>query len=201
MQKDGCGIFIAGRDMIIESIFSTLDAVGQPNFAPMGVSWDEEEMTVRPFRQTQTCRNLLATGYGVVNVTDDVLAFVQSGLYDAVLPHFAASRVPGVVFQGVCYWRELEVVAVAGNQDRAEIRCRVVSKGWKRDFLGFSRAKGAVVEATILATRLHLHDRETVPEELRRYEEIVIKTGNDTERTALRQIREFVRRWSNDAGH
>ena len=62
--------------MIIETIFSTVDERGQPNFAPMGVVWGEEELAVRPFRQTQTCRNLLATGYGVVNLTDDVLAFV-----------------------------------------------------------------------------------------------------------------------------
>lgn len=180
--------------MIIEAIFSTVDERGQPNFAPMGVVWGEEELVVRPFRQTQTCRNLLATGHGVVNLTDDVLAFVQSALYDAVLPHFPASAVPGVVFRGACSWRELAVVTAAGTAERAEVRCRVVSKGWQRDFLGFNRAKGAVIEATILATRLHLHDRETVLEELRRYEEIVRKTGSDTERVAFERVYEFVRR-------
>jgi hypothetical protein len=184
--------------MIIETIFSTLDASGQPNFAPMGILWGEQEETVRPFRDTRTYSNLIATGYGVANVTDDVLAFVQSALYDAVLPHFSASVVPGVVLQKTCYWRELEVVAVAGNQDRAEIRCRVVGKGWQRDFLGFSRAKGAVIEAAILATRLRQRDRETVLEELRRYEEIVHKTGDEAERTALQDVREFVGRWTSD---
>jgi len=65
------------------------------NFAPMGIDWGEDELTVRPFRQSRTCHNLIATGYGVANLTDDVLAFVQSGLYDAALPHFPASAVPG----------------------------------------------------------------------------------------------------------
>jgi len=184
--------------VIIETIFSTLDEFGQPNFAPMGILWGEEEVTVRPFRDTRTYGNLIATGYGVANVTDDILAFVRTALDNAVLPCFPAQHVPGVVFQGTCYWRELEVVAVAGNRDRAEIRCRVVGKGWQRDFLGFSRARGAVIEVAILATRLRLRDRETVLEELRRYEEIVRKTGDEAERAALQYVREFVGRWTCD---
>ncbi|MEW6231004.1 MAG: DUF447 domain-containing protein [Chloroflexota bacterium] len=186
--------------MIIETIFSTLDASGRPNFAPMGVLWGEEEVTVRPFRSTHTYRNLLATGYGVANVTDDVLAFVQSALEDVALPHFPARCVPGVVFQGACYWRELAVVAAGGGEERAEVLCRVVGKGWQRDFLGFCRARSAVIEATILATRLHRHDRETVLEELRHYGETVRKTGNDAERVAFERVCEFVRRWQSDRG-
>ena len=182
--------------MIIETIFSTVNEIGQPNFAPMGVVWGEEELTVRPFRQSRTCHNLLATGYGVANLTDDVLAFVQSGLYDAALPHFPASTVPGVVFQEACSWRELAVVTVAGTAERAEVRCRVAGKGWRRDFLGFNRARSAIIEATILATRLHLHDPATVAEALDRYEVIVEKTGDEGEKTAFEWIREFVRRWS-----
>ena len=181
--------------MIIETIFSTVDEMGQPNFAPMGIIWGEDELIVRPFRQSRTCHNLLASGYGVANLTDDVLAFVQSGLYDAVLPWFPASSVPGVVFQEACSWRELEVIAATGTPDRAEVRCRVVGKGWRRDFLGFNRARSAVIEAAILATRLHLHDPVTVAEALDRYEVIVKKTGDEVEKTAFECVCEFVRRW------
>ncbi len=182
--------------MIIETIFSTVNESGQPNFAPMGVVWGEEELTVRPFRQSRTYQNLLATGYGVANLTDDVLAFVQSGLYDAALPHFPASAVPGVVFQGACSWRELAVIAVTGTAERADVRCRVAGKGWRRDFLGFNRARSAIIEAAILATRLHLQDPVTVAEALDRYDVIVEKTGDEAEKTAFERIREFVRRWS-----
>ncbi len=184
--------------MIVEAIVSTLDAAGRPNFAPMGVVWGEEEITVRPFRQTDTCRNLLGTRHGVVNLTDDVLAFVQTALYNTVLPHFPASVVPGVVFQGACSWRELVVVAAAETAERAEVRCRVVSCGRQRDFLGFCRARGAVIEAAILATRLHLCDPKAVSEALERYQEIVQKTGDEAERVALQRVREFVGRWTSD---
>ncbi len=180
--------------MIIEAIFSTVNEVGLPNFAPMGIVWGAEELTVRPFRQTRTYRNLIATGYGVANLTDDVLAFVESGLYDALLPHFPASTIPGVIFQDACSWRELAVITANGTDERAEIRCRVVDQGWRRDFLGFNRARNAIVEAAILATRIHLQDPPTVLEALDRFGIIVIKTGDEVERMAFERVRDYVRR-------
>jgi hypothetical protein len=185
----------AGGIMIIETLFSTLDEANRPNFAPMGVLWGEEHMIVRPYRHTTTYRNLVATRYGVANVTDDVLAFVRSALADVVLPHFPASNVPGVVFEDACFWRELAVIEVGGEEERAEVRCQVVGRGWQRDFLGFNRGKNAVIEATILATRLHLHPLPEVLAEMARYEEIVGKTGNEAEKTAMGYLIEYVRRW------
>lgn len=185
--------------MIIETIFSTLDSAGRPNFAPMGVSLGEEEIIVRPFRNTQTCRNLLATGYGVVNLTDDILAFTQSALYDIVLPHFTAHVVPGVVFQGTCSWRELEIIAESGSLERSEVHCREIYRGRQSDFLGFCRASNAVLEATILATRLHLYTHEKVLTDLERYEQIVKKTGDEREQSAFRQVCDYIgKRMSND---
>ncbi len=184
--------------MIVEVILSTLGTGRRPNFAPMGVTWGEKEMTVRPFRQTHSYRNLTATGYGVANLTDNVLAFVQSALDDVALPHFPAQVVPGVVLQGGCAWRELEVVATAGTAERVEVRCRVVNRGWQRDFLGFCRARNAVIEATILATRLHLYSPKTALEAMEQYDQIVAKTGGEAEKDALQRVHEFVWRWMSE---
>lgn len=180
--------------MIIETIFSTMNASGQPNFAPMGVVWGEETLTVRPFRDTLTYRNLVETGYGIANLSDDVLSFVQSALYNAQLPHFPASRVPCVVFQGACSWREVEVIAESGTEERAEVLCKVLYKGRQRDFLGFCRARSAVIEAAILATRCHLYVPAEVFKSLEHYEQIVGKTGGEAERVAIEQVREFIGR-------
>lgn len=181
--------------MIIETIFSTLDASGRPNFAPMGLVWGEEAMTVRPFRDTTTCRNLLETGCGVANLTDNVLSFARTALSDAQLPHFPARHVRGVVLEEACAWCELEVAYIDGDEERAEIQCRVVGQGRLRDFLGFNRGRGAVIEAAILATRLHLHSPADVHAALRRYEEIVQKTGGKQEREAMRYVQDYIARW------
>jgi hypothetical protein len=55
-----------------------------------------------------------------------------------------------------------------------------------------------VLEATILATRLHLYDVKTVAETIARYDEIIHKTGDEAERTAWQQLRDYVERWTND---
>jgi uncharacterized protein len=178
--------------MIVETIFSTLDESGRPNFAPMGVLWGDESLTVRPFRNTVTCRNLLSSGYAVANISDDVLAYVQCALYDAVLPNFPAKAVPGVVFRSTCSWREVKLVSQAGTSDRAELCCRVLFDGRQKDFLGFRRAGNAVIEATILATRLAFHDREVVVERLSQYGEIVEKTGDEHDREAFQLVHDYV---------
>jgi hypothetical protein len=181
--------------MIVETIFSTLDTSGRPNFAPMGVVWGEEAMTLRPFRNTTTYRNLLDTGCGVANVTDNVRSFARTALSDAQLPHFPARHMRGVVLKEACAWRELEVVNVDGDQERADIQCRVVGQGRLRDFLGFNRGKNAVIEATILATRLHLHSPADVRSALRRYDDIVHKTGGEQEREAMQYVQDYIARW------
>ncbi len=186
----------------IEVIFSTLDEDGRPNFAPMGVMWDGKELIVRPFRNTDTYRNLMATGCGVANVTDNVLLFAQSALSEPIFPHFDARQVRSIVLKDASYWREVVVTKVSGGDMRAEICCRVVGQGWRRDFLGFNRAKNAVVEAAILTTRLHLHDDQVnVEAAYRRYQEIVDEIGGDQEREAMRYLRDYVRRWSVARAH
>lgn len=181
--------------MIIETIFSTLDPEGNPNFAPMGVVWGDEEMIVRPFHNTRTYRYLTDTGYGVANVTDDVLLFVQSALTDVHFSCLPAHHIPGVVLCAACFWRELAVIEeIDRTGERTEIRCRVVGKGWQRDFLGFNRGRNAVIEAAIVATRLHLYPIWQVWDELERSQEIVRKTGGDREQQAMKFLLDWVRR-------
>ncbi|MEJ2108486.1 MAG: DUF447 family protein [Acidobacteriota bacterium] len=178
--------------MIIETIFSTVDVEGMPNFAPMGVIWGEEFCTVRPYRTTRTCGNLFTTGVGVVNITDNVLAYVQTALYDGALPFQPARAVDGVVFVQACSWRELEVVESGGSETRAEFRCRVVHNERRKDFLGFCRAGNAVLEATILATRLDLYERGCVNGKMDDFDKIVGKTGGVIEKEAMQLVRNFV---------
>jgi hypothetical protein len=178
--------------MIVETIFSTIDENGQPNFAPMGLVWGDEFIIVRPYRDTHTYRNMISNGYGIANLTDDVLAYVQCGLYQAVLPHFPAKTTPGAVFRETCSWLEMALVSQGGSVDRASLRCRVLHRGWQKDFLGFCRASNAVVEATILATRFSQYDRNTIAERLIHYGEIVEKTGDEREQKAFQLVRDYV---------
>jgi hypothetical protein len=171
--------------MIYETIVSTLDASGRPNFAPMGIALMAEEVILRPFRTAHTWRNLQDAGEGVVNFTDNVLLFARCALLSEVPPHRPAAGVRGAVLQDVCHWKEFVVSASDVSKERAEFHARIVSQGRQRDFLGFNRAQHAVVEATILATRLHLLRRDVILTEIARLEPLVAKTGGEREREAF----------------
>jgi hypothetical protein len=178
--------------MIIETIFSTIDEQGNPNFAPMGLICSKDVIKVRPHRNTRTFQNLIAAGHGVANLTDDVLAFVQSGIFNETLPYFPAKVIPGVVFEKTCSWWELSIESMNSSSDPAEIVCRMLHKGTCKEFAGFCRASGAVIEAAILATRLDFISHNMILQKLFEYAEIVEKTGGNSETKAFQLVREYI---------
>lgn len=178
--------------MIIESLLTTLDREGRVNFAPMGVVWGEEEIVVKPYRETTTCRNLLETGEAVVNLVDDVLYYVRGALASPTFPSVPAAVVRGVVLEAACSWRELRVRAAETAEPRARFICSVVHRGVRREFLGYNRARGAVIEATILATRTRLVPIDEILAEYRRLQVAVDKTAGPTEREAMALLTDFV---------
>lgn len=171
--------------MIYETIVSTLDASGRPNFAPMGIGIEGEMVVLRPFRTAVTWANLKETRVGVVNVTDNVLLFARCALTGDVPAHHPATRVRGVVLDDVCHWKEFEITSCDLTAERGWFSGRVVASGRQRDLPGFNRAQHAVVEATILATRLHFTGPEPVRAEIERLRPLVQKTGGERERLAF----------------
>ena len=95
--------------MVIESVVTTLDAAGEVNFAAMGVVWGDETITIRPFTNTRTYRNLTTSGEAVVNVTDNVLVFAKSALSRERFECLPARSVRGVVLREACSWHEVRV--------------------------------------------------------------------------------------------
>jgi uncharacterized protein len=186
--------------VILETVVTTLDEDGEVNFAAMGVVWDEERPVIRPYVGTRTFRNLVRTREAVVNVTDDVLLFAKSALSRERFPSRPASRVRGVILADACHWREVTVERVSppGPQpaagERAEVATRVVAGAVGRPFAGLCRAKHAVVEASILASRARRLPREEMLQELDRLDPLVDKTGGPAEREAMVYIRAYVAR-------
>ena len=69
----------------------------------------------------------------------------------------------------------------------------VVHRGVHREFIGFNRARHAVLEAAIYATRLHMLPRAFVESELARLQVIVDKTAGTQELEAMALLTEHVR--------
>jgi hypothetical protein len=179
--------------VILETIVTTVSADGAVNCAPMGVEWGDEHIVLKPFLDTATYRNVIATRSAVVNLVDDVRVFARAAISDPTYPTKPAQAVHGVVLADCCSWRELKVTSIDSTPPRSRINTSVVHHGFQREFIGFNRARNAVLEAAIYATRLHLLPRDFVEKELERLQVIVDKTAGPAEAEAMSLLTNHVR--------
>ncbi len=184
--------------MILEGIVTTLGPAGEVNVAPMGPNVDSgmTRLELRPFRSSHTYANLAARGEGVFHVTDDVLLLARAAVGAPGLPPplFPAAAVRGAVLRDACRYYEFRVFGRDERGERAVLDAEVVHSARLRDFFGFNRAKHAVVEAAILATRTAFLPAAEIAAEFRRLAPLVEKTGGDPERAAFALLEEHVRR-------
>jgi hypothetical protein len=179
--------------VILETIVTTVAENGAVNVAPMGVEWDEHTIVLKPFIETATYRNALATRSAVVNLVDDVRVFARAAIENPQYPTVPAAVVRGAVLVDCCSWRELEIQSIESTPPRSRLLAQVVHRGVRREFIGFNRARNAVLEAAIYATRLHLLPRAFVESELERLQVIVDKTAGVQEFEAMALLTQHVR--------
>jgi hypothetical protein len=184
--------------MILEGIVTTISPSGEVNIAPMGPRVDGglDRFVLRPFPTAQTYRNLKAHPEGVLHVTDDVLLLARAALGPVEpLPRLrAAAHVRGFVLQDACRYYEFRVSSFDDREPRVRLEAEVVHAGRLRDFFGFNRAKHAVVEAAILATRTDFLPLAEIDAEYRKWAVIIEKTGGEQERLAFSVLQEHVAR-------
>ena len=184
--------------MILEGIVTTTAADGMVNIAPMGPAVDEamERFVLRPFRTAQTYRNLCEHGEGVLHVTDDVLLLARAalGAIDPVPPLRAAAHVRGWILRDACRAYEFRVRAMDEREERVRIEAEVVHAERLRDVFGFNRAKHAVVEAAILATRTDFLPLDHIEAEFAKLAVLVSKTRGPQEKEAFAFLQAHVER-------
>jgi hypothetical protein len=173
---------------ILETVVTTINPDGSVNCAAMGVEWGEHRIVIKPYGGTRTLRNLRATGAAVVNLTDDILLFSQAALGDPRPPTRRAASVDGAILDDACSWREVRVEAIDDHAPRARVSTLVVDGGAGREFLGLNRARHAVLEASILASRARRLPPEEIAADLRRLQVLVDKTAGPREREAMEYV-------------
>ncbi len=187
--------------MILEGIVTSISTAGTINVAPMGPYVDPDttnrdwtHFSLRPFCTSQTFANLIEHGEGVLHVTDDVLLLAQSalGILDPLPPLRPALKVRGWVLADACRYYEFRIVSCDQQSERARFEAEVVQSGRQRDFFGFNRAKHAVVEAAILATRAAFLPLDEIESEYRKLAVLVEKTGGTQERTAFDLLQRYI---------
>jgi len=184
--------------MILEGIVTTISPEGTLNIAPMGPIVDAsiERIVLRPFHTADTYRNLKSHGEGVFHVTDDVLLLAKAALgpVEPAPDVERATHILGYTLLDACRWYEFVVRTIDDREERVTIEADVVHSGRRRDFFGFNRAKHAVLEAAILATRTSFLPLDDVAAEFRKLALIVHKTGGPQEHAAFALLEDHLRK-------
>jgi len=181
--------------MILEAIVTTRNADGTTNVAPMGPSCPDPSFRafeLRPFRSSNTWKNLRRNGQGVLHITDDVMVFARSATrvdWQANLQ--PASQIQGECLSDCCRCYEFETTWMDDSQSRAVVHCKTLSSHRFRDFFGFNRAKHAVIEACILATRIDFLPPTQIQNQMFDLQKMVMKTGGEQERIAFALLENF----------
>lgn len=186
----------ASDEPILEGIVVTLGEGGAPNIAPMGprVDRDISRLVLRPFQTSQTYRNLKQTGCGVFHVTDDVDLLARAAIdkLERPPPLMALAGFPCPRLADACRWFAFRVQSLDDAAQRTTIECSVVARGELRPFFGFNRAKHAVLEAAILATRIGILPADEILSDLDRLAVPVQKTAGHQERQAFGLLDAYV---------
>lgn len=204
--------------MILESIVTTTNADGSPNVSPMGpritlhespenhptaLPYSSEpggdafsRFELRPFDTSTTFANLKRTCQGVMHVDDNVELFAQSAIGKIDQPNLPplgkAETIQGHIIQSACRAYEFKVESIDEGGARMSLICKVVKVHRMRDFFGFNRAKHAVIEAAILATRIDFLPAEEIQQQFQQLQVIVEKTAGPVETRAFSHLDQFV---------
>jgi hypothetical protein len=185
--------------LIVEGILTTVGADGEVHLSAMGAAVEESQarairqMELRPYQGTRTLNNLQRSGEAVFHVTDDVELLARAAVrHIETLPKLLpASAVRGWILADACRWYALRVTRIDVSGPRAAVETQVVEEGRIRDFLGLNRAKHAVVEAAIVASRAAILPPGEVRDAFARLAALVEKTGGEAERRAFALLREL----------
>ena len=192
--------------MILESIVTSVDKAGAVNIAPMGPrvetgSTDQPVFVLRPFKSSQTYQNLLQTNAAVIHVTDDVSLFAKAAV-GKVDPEGLVNQFESTTWWPLvdCHrWFAVQVESISENSPRVDIRCSVSQSRVVRPFFGFNRAKHAVIEAAILATRTEFLPPEQIRIQMERLQPLIDKTAGPHELEAWGWIQDKILKFKKDS--
>lgn len=181
--------------MIFETIIITVDANKKPHVTPFGVRFEGEHVIIAPYKPSTTLNNILATKFAVMNMTDDVRVFAAAltGRNDwSLLP---VEMNVGYRLADCLTHTVLELIEVREDETRPQLLMKAVCSQIHQSFQGFNRAQAAVVELSILVSRLHLLPKEKVLVEMQYLQIAIDKTAGEREIQAwswlLQKINDF----------
>jgi len=182
------------NDVIYETVISTVAPDGTPHVAPMGVRYRGSDVILMPFKPSTTLANIVASGHAVLNIVTDTRVFAGSVTGRRSWPLQPAERIAGVRLGCALNHVELSLAELQDDPQRPVLRMARVFEAGHAPYIGFNRAQAAVIEGTVLVSRLHMLPAAKVDVEMAYLQIAIDKTAGPEEREAWGWLTEAVAR-------
>jgi len=178
--------------MIYETIVTTVNMQGEAHTTPFGIRMQDGLVIVSPYKPSTTLENILATGYAVLSLTDDVRVFAGALTGRKIWNLTATEKVYGFRLADTLAHKELKLVKVADDELRPQLFLEVVYEAQHAPFQGFNRAQAAVIELAVLVSRLKRLPMEKIQQEMDYLRIAIDKTAGERELEAWSWLTEAV---------
>jgi len=167
--------------MIYEVIISTMNEDGSSHVAPMGVSQKGDFVVLKPFKPSKTLDNILTQKTAVMNIVTDVRVFagVVTGRSNFNLVALPCDK--GFFLKDALSYVTLSLVEIHDDEIRSTLYMNKVNVIHLSSFKGFNRAQAAIIEASVLMSRLDLLSQDKIKQEIKYLEIAISKTAGKKE--------------------
>lgn len=147
-------------EIIYEAIITSYNHQNQPNAAPMGFSLTKEkQVIIRPFKESDTYKNLQHQKKCVVNITNDPDLFVKSTLFQDLLTDefYINSKIINAPILKACKGNHiaLKVIKEKREEERGIFYCEIIKVELSRESIQpHTRAFSSLIEILIHTTRV-----------------------------------------------
>jgi uncharacterized protein len=163
--------------VILESIITSVDKIGNVHATPFGIRMEGEYVVISPYKPSTTLDNILVTKHAVLNLTDDVRVFAGALTSHKTWTYVETSKIKGFRLVECLTHMELKLVEIREDAIRPQLVMEKVFEAQHGFFKGFNRAQAAVIELAVLVSRIHMLPRERIETELAYLQIAIDKTA------------------------
>ena len=167
--------------MIYEVIISTMNEDGSSHVAPMGVSQKADFVVLKPFKPSKTLDNILTQKIAIMNIVTDVRVFAGAVTGRSNFNLVALPGGKGFFLKDALSYLTLSLAEIHDDEIRSTLYMNKVNVIHLSSFKGFNRAQAAIIEASVLMSRLDLLSQDKIKQEIKYLEIAITKTAGKKE--------------------
>ncbi len=180
--------------MIIETIISTIDNEEKVNFSPFGIQKNKNQILISPYIPSKTLLNLQLTKCAVINYTDNTNFFVNCIIGNKKFKKKKCKNFPGFFLENCFGYEQVKVKKIIKDKLRPTFVCQIDKSFQIKNYEGHNRAKASIIEACILASRVHILDKKKILNELSYLGISVKKTAGSVEKKSWEKISKYIKK-------